>query len=365
MRLDLGDDRTREWLEGIKANQPKIYENNIQTEEAIARGEVDVGFVNHYYAYELRHEQPNFPVRNHFLRKGDPGSLVNAAGAGILATVRRRSPTPSGSPATCSRARARPTSRRRRSSTRSTTRRRAARGAAAARRPARTGDQAGGPRRPAAIDARDARPGRPDVVTRRPTAALGALAVAVVALVSLPVVYLIVRVVDGGSARVVGARAAGHARRGRQHGRDGRGVDRACGRVRAADRVARRAHGPAGAAAVGGAAGAAAGRPVVRDRAGADRRVRAGRPARASPRSTASTGPCTRSRSRRIRTSSCCAARRCGVATAAQEEAARSLGASAVDDRAAGDAARRCARRSRPARCWSRCTRCRTSASCR
>ncbi len=86
MRLDLGDERTREWLEGIKANGAKTYENNIQTEEAIARGEVDVGFVNHYYAYELRAEQPNFPVRNHFLRKGDPGSLVNTAGAGILKT---------------------------------------------------------------------------------------------------------------------------------------------------------------------------------------------------------------------------------------------------------------------------------------
>jgi iron(III) transport system substrate-binding protein len=85
MRLDLGDERTREFLEALKANQPRTYENNIQTEEAIARGEVDVGFVNHYYAYELRAEQPDFPVRNHFLRKGDPGSLVNAAGAGVLA----------------------------------------------------------------------------------------------------------------------------------------------------------------------------------------------------------------------------------------------------------------------------------------
>jgi iron(III) transport system substrate-binding protein len=86
MRLDIGDERTRQWLAGIKANQPKTYENNIQTEEAISRNEVDVGFVNHYYAYELKAEHPDFPVRNHFLRKGDPGSLVNAAGPGILAT---------------------------------------------------------------------------------------------------------------------------------------------------------------------------------------------------------------------------------------------------------------------------------------
>ncbi len=90
MRLEIGDEKTREFLEGIKANEPKTYENNIQTEEAMARGEVDVGFVNHYYAYELRAEQPDFPVRNHFLQKGDPGSLVNAAGAGVLAASDKR-----------------------------------------------------------------------------------------------------------------------------------------------------------------------------------------------------------------------------------------------------------------------------------
>jgi iron(III) transport system substrate-binding protein len=86
MRLEIGDDRTRQFLQGLKANGAKTYENNIQTEEAIARNEIDVGLVNHYYAYELRADKPDFPVRNHFLRKADPGSLVNAAGAGVLKT---------------------------------------------------------------------------------------------------------------------------------------------------------------------------------------------------------------------------------------------------------------------------------------
>jgi iron(III) transport system substrate-binding protein len=89
MRLDIGDERTRQWLEGIKANEPTLLENNIQTEEAIASGEIDVGFVNHYYAYELRAERPDFPVANHFLEAGDPGALVNVAGAGILKTTDR------------------------------------------------------------------------------------------------------------------------------------------------------------------------------------------------------------------------------------------------------------------------------------
>lgn len=85
MRLTVGDGRTRAWLEGIAENQPTLLENNLQTLEAVARGEADVGFVNHYYLYELRAERPNLPVENHFLRRGDPGSLVNVAGVGELA----------------------------------------------------------------------------------------------------------------------------------------------------------------------------------------------------------------------------------------------------------------------------------------
>ena len=84
MRLGVGQERTKAWLEGIKANDPTLLDNNIQTEEAIAAGEIDVGFVNHYYLGELKAEKPGFPVANHFLGKGDPGALVNVAGVGIL-----------------------------------------------------------------------------------------------------------------------------------------------------------------------------------------------------------------------------------------------------------------------------------------
>jgi iron(III) transport system substrate-binding protein len=84
MRLTAGDARTRAWLDGIKRNRPLLLDNNIQAVEAIARGEIQVAFVNHYYLYELRKERPRAPVENHFLRPGDPGSLVNASGVGLL-----------------------------------------------------------------------------------------------------------------------------------------------------------------------------------------------------------------------------------------------------------------------------------------
>jgi len=89
MRLTEGDERTREWLEALAANEPRLYENNLMSLEAAASGEVDVALVNHYYLYELLAEQPDVPVANHYLADGDAGSLVNVAGAGIVAGTDR------------------------------------------------------------------------------------------------------------------------------------------------------------------------------------------------------------------------------------------------------------------------------------
>ena len=87
MRVDVGDRKTRDWLEAIDANEPKLFENNLPTVEAISNGEIDAGLVNHYYLYEIEREQGDVPVENHFFRTGDPGSLVNVAGVGILKTA--------------------------------------------------------------------------------------------------------------------------------------------------------------------------------------------------------------------------------------------------------------------------------------
>ena len=89
MRLTAGEDRTRDWLTGIKANSPKLYPKNAHILTALASREIEVGFVNHYYLYQLKEENPNAPVANHFLRRGYPGAFVNVAGVGILAGTDR------------------------------------------------------------------------------------------------------------------------------------------------------------------------------------------------------------------------------------------------------------------------------------
>ena len=80
----LGEDATRTWLSEMVANNPMSYDGNTAILEGVASGEIDVGFVNHYYLYRFLAEDPSYPVANHFFSDGDPGALVNVAGAGVV-----------------------------------------------------------------------------------------------------------------------------------------------------------------------------------------------------------------------------------------------------------------------------------------
>jgi iron(III) transport system substrate-binding protein len=85
MRLDAGEERTRQWLEDLKANEPKFYEKNTPVVEAAAAGEIELGLVNHYYLYLVKEELGDeAPIANKYLPGDDPGALVSVAGAGIL-----------------------------------------------------------------------------------------------------------------------------------------------------------------------------------------------------------------------------------------------------------------------------------------
>ena len=87
LRVIEGEDRAREWLEGIQANDPNVYEGNNPALDAVIAGEVDVAFINHYYLMQRLEESPDAPAANYFLTGGDPGALVNVAGVGVIATT--------------------------------------------------------------------------------------------------------------------------------------------------------------------------------------------------------------------------------------------------------------------------------------
>jgi iron(III) transport system substrate-binding protein len=85
LRLTKGEDAAREWLEGMKDNDARDFPNNVSIVQAAASGEVEVGFVNHYYLERFLAEHgPDFKARNYYIGNGDPGALVLVAGAGIL-----------------------------------------------------------------------------------------------------------------------------------------------------------------------------------------------------------------------------------------------------------------------------------------
>ena len=48
-----GKDFAKSWLQGLQANGVKIYPKNSAIVEAIDRGEISIGLVNHYYVWEV------------------------------------------------------------------------------------------------------------------------------------------------------------------------------------------------------------------------------------------------------------------------------------------------------------------------
>jgi iron(III) transport system substrate-binding protein len=84
LRVLEGEDRAREWLDGIQANDPNVYEGNDPALQAVIDGEIHVAFINHYYLMQHLAEDPDATAANYFLTDGDPGALVNVAGAGVL-----------------------------------------------------------------------------------------------------------------------------------------------------------------------------------------------------------------------------------------------------------------------------------------
>jgi iron(III) transport system substrate-binding protein len=90
LRVVEGEDRAREWLSCIQANEPQVYPKNTPIVAAVGAGEIDAGFVNHYYLFRFLAEDPDFPARNYSPRSGDVGAMVNVAGTGIVNTTDNR-----------------------------------------------------------------------------------------------------------------------------------------------------------------------------------------------------------------------------------------------------------------------------------
>lgn len=85
LRTDIGDEQARQWLEAM-VDAP-AYASNSAIVEAVSRGEVPMGLVNHYYAYRFLEEDPELPIANHVFAEGDVGSIVIPSTMSITAAA--------------------------------------------------------------------------------------------------------------------------------------------------------------------------------------------------------------------------------------------------------------------------------------
>ena len=85
-----GADFAKNWLKALQANGVKIYAKNSAIVEAIDKGEISIGLVNHYYIWEVSEGLGRaINVKNGFFAAGDLGNLINVSGAGVLASSKK------------------------------------------------------------------------------------------------------------------------------------------------------------------------------------------------------------------------------------------------------------------------------------
>lgn len=90
MRQVRGDDATASWLRALAEGGAPTYPNNNAIVDAVARGEVPMGLVNHYYNHRFLAENPALPSRNHHFPATDLGSLLIPSTVSMLASSTHR-----------------------------------------------------------------------------------------------------------------------------------------------------------------------------------------------------------------------------------------------------------------------------------
>lgn len=83
-RFQAGDEVVGGWLSSLADAGAPTYAKNSAIVDAAARGEIEIGLVNHYYVLGTLAEDPDAPVANHFFPADDVGSLVIVTGTAIL-----------------------------------------------------------------------------------------------------------------------------------------------------------------------------------------------------------------------------------------------------------------------------------------
>ena len=82
LRHAWGEDKTRTWLEAVKANAPTRFPKNSPQVAAANAGALSIGWVNHYYLHRLE-KTGRKAVNWSFPAAGDPGNILMVSGVGV------------------------------------------------------------------------------------------------------------------------------------------------------------------------------------------------------------------------------------------------------------------------------------------
>ncbi len=86
MRVLNGREETKQWLQGMLDSGVQEYADEFVIAQAVADGEIQAGFANHYYIQRVLDARPDAPLATAFT-SNDAGAVFNVAGAAVVDTA--------------------------------------------------------------------------------------------------------------------------------------------------------------------------------------------------------------------------------------------------------------------------------------
>ena len=86
-----GEAETAQWLKDMIALEPKTYPKNSPQVKGVSNGEIQIGWVNHYYLHKLKAANPELKAANYsFTEAGDAGNLMMLSGIAITTHSKKK-----------------------------------------------------------------------------------------------------------------------------------------------------------------------------------------------------------------------------------------------------------------------------------
>ncbi len=91
LRKVWGEEKTSAWLKKMSAIDMQVYPKNSPQVKGVANGEIEIGWVNHYYLHRALATNPQLKAKNYSFRKADDaGNLMMLSGVGITKHSQRK-----------------------------------------------------------------------------------------------------------------------------------------------------------------------------------------------------------------------------------------------------------------------------------